>query len=411
MLGFATAALNARAIGAEGIGVIALFQSSALLMTGLFSFGTQQPLISLGKQALHDGDRKRLGGIASLAISLDYASSIAAGVVSLIIVSGFGEKLNLNAETVYNAQLYTAVVFLSGVSAANGVFRLFNCFHYFAFAQTWNAAALLGCSLVLFAVRAPLQWYLIAFGLINIVTAQAQVMLALRLMKANSVKFEMPLEVLRFGGLGREFLSYAWTTNLTGIINSARMNGESILLGAMFGSATVGVYNVVRQVAGVFNKLASVASNAIFPEIADLVAQRNYKLARQLLNRLAILGLALGLFGAFSFLVFGETVLKTAFGSEFSAGYNALVLLGFAGAITLSGATFGGFVQAFSSPVSLLKIYIVAFVIYAVAATFLIHQFGIIGASLAQISFSIAFWLGCWLLLQKILNAQRYVNE
>lgn len=403
LLNFGGAALNARALGPEGIGVIALFQASALLMAGLFSFGTQQPMIRLGKQALQDGNFRYLGAIASVAIVLDYASSFVAGVVSLFIVIVLADAIGLNPGMMGIAQLYTIVVFLSGVSASNGIFRLFNRFHYLVIAQTGNAVAFLGLSALFFFTKASLPYYLISFAVIYVVTAQLQVLLAIRMMKRNGVQLTFGADIVRSSGLGREFFSYAWTTNLTGVINSVRMNGEALLLGAMFGTATVGIYNVVRQVAGVFNKLASAASTAIFPEVAELASKRDFTSAKRLLYRVAALGLSLGLAGAFGFLVFGEQVLELAFGTEFTAGYLALVLMGLSGAVTLSSATFGGFVQAFSSPVRLLQLYLVAFGVYALAAPSLIYVFGLIGAPLAQIAFSLALWLGCWTILRTVL--------
>jgi O-antigen/teichoic acid export membrane protein len=165
----------------------------------------------------------------------------------------------------------------------------------------------------------------------------------------------------------------------------------------------VGVYTVVRQVAGAFNKLAMAASSAIFPEVAALASKRAAAVARRLLNRLALLGLLLGLAGLAGMVVLGRPVLRIAFGPDFMAGYAALLLLGAAGAITLSGASFGGFVQAFASPVRLLQVYLGAFSVYVVAAPLLIYNLGLNGAPLAQLAFAMALWTGCWWALRNVL--------
>ena len=95
LLNFATAALNARALGPHGLGVIALFQASALLIIGLFSLGSQQPIIRLGKQAIEDDELERLSAIVSLALLVDFAT--AAGRDVSLVVLAFGISVSRTA--------------------------------------------------------------------------------------------------------------------------------------------------------------------------------------------------------------------------------------------------------------------------------------------------------------------------
>lgn len=407
LLNFATAALNARALGPHGLGVIALFQASAMMMVGLFSFGTQQPLIRLGKQALEERDLGRLGAIGSLALLVDYAAAAVAGVVSLMLLGAVAGRIGIEPGMVPLAQFYTIVVFLSGVTAANGVFRLCNKFHYLSVVQIGGALVLLAVSTVFYLRQAPLSWYLVTYAVVYAVTVQVQVALAIWTLRRYGAPVDLRPSAVQTTGLGREFFSYAWTTNLTGVINSVRVNGELLLLGALFGTATVGVYNVVRQVAGVFNKLAAAGSSAIFPEVAELASKRELGPARRLLNRLALLGFLLGLAGVLAMAILGRLVLRVVFGLEFTSGYVALLLMGAVGALTLSSASFGGFVQAFVSPLRLLQVYGVAFCIYGVAAPLLILNLGLNGAPLGQVVFALAIWAGCWFALRKVLPAAR----
>jgi O-antigen/teichoic acid export membrane protein len=407
LLNFATAALNARAVGPEGLGVIALFQASALMMVGVFSFGTQQPMIRLGKQALENGDLGRLGAIGSLALLVDYLAAAVAGVVSLVLLGAFAQRIGIEQGMVTLAQFYTIVVFLSGVTAANGVFRLFNRFHYLSVVQVGGALVLLAVSTVFYLLQAPLSWYLVAYAIVYAVTVQVQVALAVWTLRNHGAPVDLRPSALHVAGLGREFFSYAWTTNLTGVINSVRVNGEPLLLGALFGTATVGVYNVVRQVAGAFNKLATAGSSAIFPEVAELASRREFGPARRLLNRLALLGFLFGVAGIVAMAILGRPVLRIAFGPEFVAGYVALLIMGVAGALTLSSASFGGFVQAFVSPLRLLQVYGIAFCVYGVTAPLLIYNLGLNGAPLGQAVFALALWAGCWVALLRVLPASR----
>lgn len=403
VLGFVATALNARALGPQGLGVLSLFQASALLVAGLFSFGTQQPVIRLGKQAMEERDVARLGAIAGLGLLVDMVAAAVAGVVGLIVVTGFADALGIDAGLLPVAQFYTVVVFLSGVTAATGVFRLFNCFHYLSLAQVGSGLALLGVAAVFGRVRAPLEWYLVAHAVIQVLAAQIQVAIALWLLHHRGASLYPRLAAGSYAALGREFLAYAWTTNLTGVINSVRANAEPILLGLLFSTSTVGIYNVVRQLAGAFNKLAMAGSSAIFPEVAELASRGDAVAARQLLTRLVVSGALLGLAGVAVLALLAEPLLRVGFGEAFVAGDLALVLMGLVGAVTLSSASFGGFVQAFASPVRLLRLYVVAFLVYACTAPPLIALLGLNGAPLGQLGFALALALGCWRVLDDVM--------
>lgn len=403
LLNFVTAMLNARALGPYGLGVMSLYQASALIMVGIFSFGTQQPVIRLGKQAVDDHDHQRLSAIASMGLLLDVVAAMVAGAVSLLIVTFLPQRIGVNEDMVVLARFYTIVVFLSGMNAANGILRLFNQFHYLSVVQVGGAFFLLVISIIFFFLRAPLDWYLVTFAVAYATTVQVQVALAIATLRKHGGRVQLQFGSVRRHGLGRQFLSYAWTTNLTGILNTLRVNGEPLLLGAFFGASTVGVYNVVRQVAGAFNKLAAAGSSAVFPEVAELAARGERCAARSLLTRLTLLGLGIGMVGVVGMIVFGKPVLAMAFGSQFVSGYWTLVLMGLVGTLTLSSASFGGFVQAFVSPVRVLQLYVVSFLLYASAAPVLIYQLGLLGAPVGQLIFTLALWLQCWTVLKSVL--------
>ena len=260
---------------------------------------------------------------------------------------------------------------------------------------------MLAVSTVFYFRQAPLSWYLVTYAVVYTVTVQVQVALAIWALRCHGASVDLRPSTVRRADLGREFFSYAWTTNLTSVINSVRVNGEALLLGALFGTATVGVYNVVRQVAGAFNKLATAGSSAIFPEVAELASKDELGPARRLLNRLALLGFLLGLTGIVVMAILGRPVLASRVRTRVCLRLRrAPVSWVLQVALTLSSASFGGFVAGVScSPVRLLQVYGIAFCIYGVTAPLLIYNLGLNGAPLGQAVFALALWAGCWVAL------------
>jgi O-antigen/teichoic acid export membrane protein len=65
--GLITLALNARALGTAGLGVLALIMTIATLIDRIAAFQTWLPLVKLGADALAAGDRRRVGQIITVA--------------------------------------------------------------------------------------------------------------------------------------------------------------------------------------------------------------------------------------------------------------------------------------------------------------------------------------------------------
>lgn len=395
-LNFATSALNARALGPDGLGVIALFQATALIVTGFASLGLQQPVIRLGRQALEDGRPERVGDVVSLAFWTDTATACLAGVLSLVALAWFYVALDLPAAYRGLAQFYALVVFFSGTSAANGVFRLFNGFRYLSLTQVAAAALLLGASAVFFAVEAPLAWYLVANAVIVAVTAVAQLLLAARLLRVNGIPLAVRPAAWRAAGIARELGGYAWTTGAASVLATLRTHGESVLLGFLFGPAPVGVYSIVRQLAGTLNKVSSAASTAVFPEIASLASRGEVPAARALAGRVFRWSLVVGLVTVVVAAVAGPAVLGLGFGPGFRSGAMALTLLALAATLVFASAPYSMFIQAVISPRRLLLAHAGAFATYVVVAPGLVIGWGMDGAAAGQLVFAAALLAACW---------------
>ena len=403
MLGFATVALNARSLGAEGIGIIALFQGSAAILTGLFNIGSQQPMIRLGRQAIEDHQNDRLAIIAGLAVLLDILAAFLAGLCALFLVWLVPGLIGLSDEMRNLAFFYTIVIFLSGTAASSGILRLLNCFHYIGAIQVANALLIFLAAGALFLSEATVGAYITAYALIYAATSVIQVVLAVMLLRCKGIAVRFKPREIRQSGILPEYFAYGWTTSATSTLDTLRRDADALLLGAFFGPGVVGIYSVVKQLAGVFNKLSTSLYSSAFPEICFFETKRDYVGATGLRNRLVFFGLALG--AAFTALaaLFGEAILRMGFGEHFAEGSAALTLMLVAATVSSSAGILSMFVQVFVSPKRLLVIFLGAFVPYLFIAPMAIFNFGLIGAPIGQITFASGLWFGCWASLSTVL--------
>jgi O-antigen/teichoic acid export membrane protein len=402
-IGFATVVLNARAIGAEGLGIIALFQASAAILTGLFNIASQQPMIRLGRRAIEDHRKDRVGIIAGLAVLVDNLAAALAGICALSLIWFAPGLIGLSDEMRSLALVYTIVIFLSGTAASNGILRLLNCFHYIGAIQVANAILIFLAALALFLNEAAVGAYVVAYALIHATTAITQIALALLLLRGSGIAVRFSPRAIRQAGILREYFSYAWTTSVTGTLDTIRRDADALLLGAFFGPAAVGIYSVIKQLAGVFNKLSNALYSSVFPEIAALESRSDYVGAAALRSRMVYFVLVAGAAFVLLAVFLGEVILRVGFGEHFAEGAAALALMLVAITVNFSAGIQSMFVQVFISPRRLLLVFVGAFAAYLLAAPAAIVALGLIGVPIGQIVFASGLWLGCWISLGSVL--------
>lgn len=406
VVAFGALALNARALGPEGLGTIVIVQAFASVLTGIFAFGTQQPLIRFGAIAMERGDSERLANLTAVALAFDVAAAATAGIVGLLLVSFAGDFVGLKPEHRVLATYYVLSVFFSGVGASNGILRLLNKIGWLGFIQLAGAIASLSVSALFYIVAAPVLWYVIAFALISALTMQVQVWLSIVMLAKRAVRLRLNISRQQRNELFQEFAKYSWTTSATGTIDILRSNGDVLLLGALVGPAGVGVYNVAKQVAGILGKLSTAAGIATYPEVAALAAKRDIGGARAVLLRLVGIGGAIALVGLAGIAILGGPFLRIALGPAFVVAYWPMLIMTLVAGVQLVSFSFGGFVQSFRGPIALLGVYVVSFVLYCVTAPLAIASMGSVGAAISQLAFGLASGAGCAWVLWNALRAK-----
>jgi O-antigen/teichoic acid export membrane protein len=386
-LNLATSVVNARHLGAEGVGQIVYFSSFALTLSGVFSFSTQQPLIQIGKNALQNQDYLGIKRIISRAIAADYLGAVVGSAFGLLIVTKLARLIGLRNEQVSIGVLYSIVVAFSSTSSANGIFRLFDKVSYVALYPSVLSISYFLSAILLSHGNASVRTYLISNALIQAICAQAYVAVSLvhlrnRLAKAGESAPQTTTDV------APSFLTYVWTTTVTGTITSLKLYGEPFLVGVLLGDRYLGIFNVARQLVASINKITSSLSNAIFPELAELAARKALQDAVEIAKGVVKQIFGLSVIALMLALLFGKSVLVLGFGREFGSAWIPLIIMTAAALLSLASSPLSMIIQAFISPGVILRLYIYAFFLYILILVPLIQHFSIIGASIAQLVYS-----------------------
>ena len=396
--------LAARALSPREFGLLVLFQSATMLVGGLMSFSTQQPIIKLGASAQADGDLDRLGRIIRLGLLIDTMAASAAMLAGFAFLA-FGRRwVDLPDAQMGIAALFAASLLFTGYLTSNGIFRLLNRFGVLSLIQAGCAAALLATSLFLYATDAAFEAYCWAWALYFVISAQFPLLMALYLARRAGIPI-----LRRTGKMHRDeistFLSYCWTTWGTATAEGVRSYGDSLLVGALVSVEAAGIYNVAKQLAGVLRKMNTVYSSAAFPEMTAMSAHGHDANAARVRRRMLLVGGLIGLIAIAAAAIAGRFVLALLFGPHFEAAYVPLVILTAAAASQLISHTLSMYVQVYIGPVRLFHIYMLAIAIFLIVVVPLTLEFATTGTALAQLLFSFALIYFCHLSLRKTPHA------
>ena len=383
------AGFNARALSAQEFGLLALLQTSALMLRGLISFGTQQPVIQLGAAALADHDEARLGQVIGLCLGLDLVAAVAATILAFLVIFLAGGWIGLRSSDTAWACIFAAGLLFTGYLTSNGIFRLLNRFDLLSLIQAGSGAAILAVAIWFWYVGADFETYVWAWAGFMALSTQVQLWTSLWLIRRSGVAISF-----RFRRTGpddtRKVMEFCWSTWGNAAIDAVRVHGDSLLVGLFVGIEAAGVYAVAKQLTGIVRKATDIYASAAYPEVAMLAAERDFDGARSLRNWMIVAGAVVGLLGLAATAVVGRPLLGFVFGPVFTTGYGALVLLIAAAGLQLISHPLAVFVQVFLSPARLFAIYASALLLYALAAPFGIFWLGITGAAFGQLIFTAA---------------------
>lgn len=393
VLSLLTVAIVARGLSLTDFGTFVLLQTSALLIAGLFTFSTQQPVIKLGIAALEQGDTRRFERIVGMGLVGDLASATGAAIAACAIVFLAPRLLGIDADRAPAALVVATSLLFQGYRTSEGIFRAFNRFGLLGGIQIVTAAIHLIIAAALWWSSAPFILFAVLAAVIIALPSVCQLLGALLILHLRGMRPR--LRGIVVSGDRKEFASYCWNTWVTGSLDTVRQNGDTPLVGLLVSVEAAGVYNVARQLAGVLRKGVQIYASVLFPELAAFAARGDVVGPLRLLKR--IFWISVGITGV---LVAGAAIgggfaLQIIFGSEFVAGHLALILLFAAAGIQLISSTYSMYAQTFDGPAAILRPYVMALAAFLVTILPGLWLFGLAGAGLAQILFFIVLTLAC----------------
>ena len=403
LFGIAYLAVAARAIGAEGLGLIAIAVAYMRIMNRLFRLEPWQTAIRYGIGPLEAGETARFKQVIKFSILVDALSGITASV-AIVGVAWYVAPL-LGAQRMVSEFLAILAVatLVEFRSTGIAILRMFDRFDLLAKADVAVAAARLLLAILAYAFGLGL-W---AFLLITLFEAVANALLPLAIARTQ-------LRRRGYAGILRESLAgfrsdnpailrYLWNSNLNVMIRQTAQRLDVVILSLLVGVREVGYYHVARRLGDAAMKLSRPLMQAIFPEFARLWTSENRALLKKLVLRgSTVIGLVgFGLIVPIAVLMPG--ILVTFLGPDFGNASSVVVVQFGAMVIYMSGAVFQSALMSIGCDRQVVRVTLAGSVIFLLSLAPLVLATGIVGASIAHVLFNSVMTLGFYRIFRQVL--------
>lgn len=399
--GLVSMAAAARALGAEGVAVVALVEAYMRLTALFIHLEPWQAVIRFGSEAMEHGDTRRLRTLIAFSTLIDLTLGLASAVVAFALASLAAPLLGLEDAT---GLLYLAAAGLAVSFRPTGIalLRLFDRFDVLARLDAATAAARALLTVLAAASGAgPVAFVLIVVGF-SVADGTLAYILGRREMKRRLPpgSADGPRKALQENpGLLRMFFN----SNFSVMLRQSTQRLDVMLLATLATPQAVGFYHIARRSAEAAIRLGRPLAQAIYPELARFAAARDTGgLGRFLFGVSSVFVLLLALV-VLPVLYWIEPLVVLAFGESFRNAAQVVSLQVAAAAVLLAGVGVVPAMLSLDRDVSLVLLRLVVTGLFFALFWPLATRFGAEGAAAAHLVCNMVWLFAAALILRTTL--------
>ncbi len=397
LMGLISISLAARTLGAEKLGVFALIQSYTIIIDRLLNFQCWQAVIKFGADFLKQNRKEDFKSLVKFCTILDAATAAIGTLMAAAIVYIIGQWKGWHQQTIYAAIVYSFWILFNLKGTAMGLLRLFDKFRLISAAMI--TAAFL--KMILAVIAYMFSGSLLIFVIIWVVADIAESVFLLwagwhqAYKKTGDNFLKAKLSTI---AKDKNIWKFVLSTNLNQSVRLASRELDVLITGAILGTAATGIYKVARQFAWVLANLIEPVYQAIYPELAHLVAEKRFSDLKRVAAKVAIISGVASLLIWLVFVAAGKWILNIAAGAQFVQAWGVMVIFMFAFVIWGFAFCLPAGLLAIGRAGKVLLVQTIAFVVFLPALYLLLASIGLAGAAVAQVIYFVVYSL-CMLLL------------
>lgn len=329
-------ALATRTLGAAGFGTFSMVLAISSAIGTIVSFQCWQIVVHYGMDHLHAGRREELQRLMWFCAGLDLSGMVVGSISSLAAVTALSGPFGWSSETSWTAACFCVLTMMGIRSTPVGVLRLHDRFAAVSAAEASAPVVKTLGAIACWWLGAGLGAFLMVWASADLVVAVACWWLAADRCDAPWRRGARPDArgvVAENEGIWR----YALATNATSSLKVGSRSFAILVVGGIAGPAAAGAYRICLQLSQSAMRVSQVISRAVFPELAKARLSGLADVSRILWSTTRLVG-AVGLATAVLLPMLGGTLLATVGGGAYAAAWWALMVMGAACVVEMSGS-------------------------------------------------------------------------
>jgi O-antigen/teichoic acid export membrane protein len=317
---FAETIVLARHFGVEQYGVLLLAIAIPEFILQILDFRIKDALTVYLSEALESGSHDVAVALLKLFWLIDVLVGVLALVLVLALANVAAEHLMQDPDAAELIRIYALGLVFSTLDGASGsVLRVLDRYPVAFFAGSVGIVVRVGLVLLavsLFGSLESVTWARVAGEVaLTLVMGTITLRLVWKLLHG-----QRHARISLLSDRRREIFRFLLSTNLTGLLKTASMKLDTILLAAFLSPSAVGLYRFALQFARAPVQLADALYAAVFPTVARGFATGRRSAVRRLLGQTSQM-LGIGMVAVLAVgLAFGSDLLELAGGRQYADG-------------------------------------------------------------------------------------------
>ena len=342
-------AILSRSLGVKDFGHFALIFGLAQTVVALAGFQTWQTIVRFGAPHLAAGKDEAFGRLSVFGGLIDAVGATIGCLVTVLGFRLFGAMFDVNPAYDDAAVLFICAMLWARVSAPYGIIRALDRFELTVIVGAITPAARLLAAIGIWLAGASVYRFLIAWAAIEFVTAGALWLAAYRLrpelLQLSHLR-EWRRTLQENPGIAK-FLGITYAnTSVLAVIHQ----GPLLAVGYLFGTSAAGVYRIADQLAKGLGKLATLLSDAVYPEVNKQLHATPAAQFRKLIRQVSVSVLIISVIVVVLAFTLGDDLLILIAGEDFGAGAVVLVPLVLAASFELASVSYESVLHSVGKP-------------------------------------------------------------
>ncbi|MHA6266527.1 lipopolysaccharide biosynthesis protein [uncultured Aliiroseovarius sp.] len=405
ILGMVSLAVAARALGAAGLGALALIEAFARIIARLVHLEPWQAVIHHGSAALENKDQGRFARLIGLSVLLDIAGGVLAAVVVLALAPMLAPVMGLEGQPATYLTLGALAVLVSLRATGIALLRLYDRFDVLAKIDTATAAFRAILSVIAYLLGGDLLHFVAIFIAFSLVEGLAAYLFGRREMKRHGQTMTLSgMQAMLTANPG--FLRLMWNSNLAVILRQTTQRLDVVILATLVAPVYVGHYHIARRCGEAAIRLGRPIKQVVFPEFARFAARGEYQKISKTATSISLGFTAVLVAGLLPTLWFIEPLVTSIFGPDFAAATTVVSVQAIAVALFLAGVILGPVLLSLDADRGLMWTGVVTAALFFVLLYPLVSMFGVTGAALTHLICNSLWLIACIWLTHRALRAK-----